>query len=176
MSFPGALTTSWPFASPDNIVPANSHKAFRSITLLTSKVQQKSDTAPIKEDEPRNNRTILLLSVAFCILAALHNEVVAVIAKVVAGKLEVIVCPNHHYTSKDRSILQVINDYIRDCVVDLLGEKNIFVSILASRNARKQDQEKNKNVYPTIVASEPLGSLSRNSTVEQLKTYVQDLW
>src|SRR5271163_3017868 len=73
-----------PSSTPPPFSPTNEHLAFRSITLMTSKIQQKSATAPIKEDQ-RKHRATLLLSVAFSILVALQYEVVAVTAKVVGN-------------------------------------------------------------------------------------------
>ena len=142
-----------------------------------SKVQQKSDTPPAKEDESKMGGKILSLSVAFSILAALEYQVVAVMAKPMSltGKLEVIVCPNHpHSTSKDRSSLQVAKDSVVKRVEDTLGAQHLSFSILASRNARKDD--KHKNLYPTIMASAPPDGLSQNATQEQLEGYVNSLW
>ena len=164
-------SSNWVFKSPDDNLPGDNHRAFRSITLLTSKVQHKSDTTPSKE-ENANYRSMLSLSVAFSILAALQNEVVAVMAKVIVdGELQVIVCPTSP-CNKDRSIFQAVTDFLED----LIGKQSLSVSLLASRNARKQDRRENKNVYPTIITSEPLPSLSRNATVQELDGYVQGLW
>jgi hypothetical protein len=160
-----------PSSTPPPFSPTNEHLAFRSITLMTSKIQQKSATAPIKEDQ-RKHRATLLLSVAFSILVALQYEVVAVTAKVVGnGNLQVIVCRSTH-TLQNRSFLQVVMDTLKD----LIGMKDISVSFLASRNPRMQDNNNIKSPHPHIVDCEYPPNLSTESTEQDLDSYVQGLW
>jgi hypothetical protein len=161
-------------STPLPLSPTDEHLAFRSITLMTSKIQQKSDTAHIEEESPKKNRVTLLLSVAFSILVALQYEVVAVTAKVVSkGNLQVIVCPSTHtHSPQNRSFLQVVLDTVKD----LIGLKHISVLFLASRNPRSQDNDHIKSPHPRIVDCEFPPSLSEQSTEQELNSYVQALW
>jgi hypothetical protein len=136
--------------------------AFRSITRLTSIIQQGpfSDLSDEKTPEKEDRRE-LRLSVAFSILAALEHEVVAVMSKPMAGRLEVIVCSNLPH-DKDQTFLRQLGNTIMDFEF--------------TKNDRPTDpRHADKSEYPSIFYTSPPPELKKSTWME-LESYVNKLW
>jgi hypothetical protein len=98
-------------------------------------------------------------------LADLHRDVVAIAAKPsIQVDLEVVVCSNFLDNNvKNPTLLRWLLEYLPKNLTNLVLNINDGIGFW-------------KSEYPCLMPSSPPDGLTKDSSVEELKTYVDRLW